>query len=199
MDDKTGYWKDWIPVLERELAVEMQKAPHPSEAHGMDHIVRVLRRCITLGEKLNADLEVLVAAACLHDLGWHYLNEAGKHGALGAQKAESVLQRTGFPVEKREAVLHAIRVHDTGTPPENRISLESKILYDADKLDMFGVMGVHRYLLRVYGKWSIEAILDNLQTRWNGLAFPETRDAALKDYEYVKDYFIRLKYELEDK
>lgn len=199
MDNQANHWQDWIPVLEKELTVEIKKAPSPSEAHVEDHILRVLRRCIRYGEKLNADLEVLVAAAYLHDLGWHYLDEAKPHGALSAQKAELVLKRIGFPTEKRNGVLHAIRVHDTSTPQGYRTTLESKILYDADKLDMFGVVGVLRFIRQVYGKWPIDSILDNLQTRWDGLAFPETRDVALKDYEYVKDYFIRLKNELGEK
>jgi len=51
----------------------------------------------------------------------------------------------------------------------------------------------------VYGEWSIDTILKNLQTRWEGLSFDETRELALKDFEYVKDYFMRLKNELEEK
>jgi HD superfamily phosphohydrolase YqeK len=197
VDNQTNQWQQWIPVLENELAAEMQKAPSSSEMHAKDHIFRVLERCTRMGERLNADLEILVAAVYLHDLGWHYLDEAKAHGALGAQKAEPVLKRIGFPTEKIHVVLHAIRVHDTNTPPEDRTTLESKILYDADKLDMFGVVGVLRYIRQVYGKWSIDSILDNLQARWEGLAFPETRDLALIDYEYIKDYFMRLKDELE--
>jgi len=139
---------------------------------------------------------VLVAATFLHDLGWHYLDEAAMHGVLSAKKAEPVLESIDFPIEKRDAVMHAIRVHDTGTSTEVRTTLESKILYYADKLDMFGVVGVMRFIIQVYGEWSIDTILKNHQTRWEGLAFPETRDMALKDYEYVKDYFLRLKYEL---
>jgi HD superfamily phosphodiesterase len=198
MDDRKNNWQKWIPLLEKELEVEIQKAPSPSEAHGKDHIFRVLRRCIVLEKRLDADLEVLFAAAYLHDLGWHYLEEAGLHGELGAQKAEPVLERISFPTGKRSAVLRAIAVHDTGIPPEDRTTLESKILYDADKLDMFGVIGIFRYLRRVYGKWSIDDILNNLKTRWEGLSFAETRELALKDFEYVRDYFMRLKNELEE-
>ena len=90
-------------MLEKELAVEMQKAPSPSEVHAKDHILRVLRRCIRLGEKLDADLEVLVTAVYLHDLGRHYIDDKA-HGALSAQKAEPVLERINFPQEKRDPV-----------------------------------------------------------------------------------------------
>jgi hypothetical protein len=31
LDNQVNSWQHWIPVLERELAIEMQKAPAPSE------------------------------------------------------------------------------------------------------------------------------------------------------------------------
>ena len=195
MENQTTPWKHWIPVLENELDVEMQKAPSPSEVHAKDHILRVLRRCILLGEELNADLEVLVAAVYLHDLGRHYIDDKA-HGALSALKAEPVLERINFPKEKRETVLHAIRVHDVGATPEDRTTLESKILYDADKIDTLGVVGVLRYIRHFYGKKPIDFMLDDIDARWEGLTLPETRNLALQDYNYIKDYFAQLKEEL---
>jgi uncharacterized protein len=173
----------------------MQKAPSPSEVHARDHILRVLRRSIRLGEKLDADLEVLVAAVYLHDLGRHYVDDKA-HGALSALKAEPVLERINFPLEKRDAVLHAIRVHDVGATPEDRATLESKILYDADKVDTLGVVGVLRYIRHFYGKKPIDFMLDDIAARWEGLTLQETRDLALKDYKYIKDFFVQLKEEL---
>lgn len=195
MGNQTNHWQHWIPVLEKELAVEMQKAPSPSEVHGKDHILRVLKRCIRLGEKLDADLEMLVAAVYLHDLGRHYIDDKA-HGALSAQKAEPVLERINFPRDKRGAVLHTIRVHDVGATPEDRTTLESKILYDADKIDTLGVVGILRYIRHFYGKKPINYMLDDIDARWEGLALPETRNMALQDYQYIKDYFAQLKEEL---
>jgi HD superfamily phosphodiesterase len=195
VDNQPNQWQHWIPVLENELGVEMKKAPSPSEVHARDHILRVLRRCIRLGEKLDADLEVLVAAVYLHDLGRHYIEDKA-HAALSAQKAEPVLERINFPQEKRGTVLHAIRVHDVAASPEDRTTLESKILYDADKIDTLGVVGVLRYIRHFYGKKSIDYMLDDIDARWEGLALPETRNLALQDYKYIKDYFAQLKEEL---
>jgi len=195
MDDRTAPWQRWIPVFEKELDIEMEKAPHPSEVHAKDHVLRVLKRCIRLGERLDADLEVLVAAVYLHDLGRHYVDDKA-HGALSAQKAAPVLERIKFPQEKREAVLHAIRVHDIAATPEDRTTLESRILYDADKVDTLGVVGVLRYIRHFYGKKPIDYVLDDIDARWEGLALPETRNLALEDYNYIKGYFGRLKEEV---
>jgi HD superfamily phosphodiesterase len=195
MDNHATRWQRWIPVLERELAIEMQRAPAPSEVHAEDHVVRVLKRCIHLGEKLDADLEVLVAAVYLHDLGRHYIDDKA-HGALSALKAKPVLERINFPEEKRDTVLNAIRVHDVAATPKDRTTLESKILYDADKVDTLGVVGILRYIRHFYGKKPIDYVLDDIDARWEALALPETRDLALQDYSYIKDYFAQLKQEL---
>ncbi len=197
MDDQRNLWEKWIPALERELANELQKAPAPSEVHAIDHVHRVRERCVRLGERLDADLEILIAAVYLHDLGRHHIPETA-HGALSAQMAAPVLELIDFPKKKRAAVLHAIRVHDVSAAPEDRNTLESKILYDADKIDTLGVVGVLRYIRHYYGKKSIDFMLDEIEARWRGLTLPQTRDLALTDYTYIKDYFIRLKKELGD-
>lgn len=198
MDNERDSWRHWIPVLERELAAEMEKAPAPSEVHAEDHILRVLKRCIRLGEELNADLVVLVAAVYLHDLGRHYIDDKA-HGSLSALKAQPVLERINFPEQKRDKVLHAIRVHDVSASPEDRTTLESKILYDADKIDTLGVVGILRYIRHFYRKNPIDYVLADIDARWEGLTLPETRTLALQDYRYIKDYFGQLKEELGDK
>jgi HD superfamily phosphohydrolase YqeK len=196
MNSHTEHWQKWIPIFERECAVEIERAPQPCSEHANDHILRVLRRCIIIGKKLNADLEILVAAVYLHDLGMHYA-PGRVHGRLSAEKAEPVLERICFPREKRDAVLLAIRTHDISASLEDRKTLESKILFDADKVDAFGVIGILRYIRVVYGKLPVDFIIEDIEMRWEGLSFPETREAVIEEYKYVKDYFIQLKKELE--
>ena len=190
-------WIRWAPLLEKELLSEMDKAPAVSDAHGMDHVLRVWQRSETLGRELDADMEALVAAVYLHDLGRHYIKDEA-HGALSARKAEPVLNRIGVPVEKHEKVLHAIRVHDVIATPQDRTTIESKILYDADKVDSFGFIGVLRHIQHHYhyGEESIDLILNANERCWKGLALPETRRMAQGDYEYIIYYFSELKKQL---
>ena len=194
MSERNEGWKKWIPVLERELEIEMKKAPAVSQVHGMDHIQRVWKRCLHLGTELNADLEILVAAVYLHDLGRHYtLDEA--HGELSARFAGPILESIAFPAEKRERALHAIRVHDTTFRPEQRETIESQILYDADKMETLGVIGILRYILALYRTTSIDFILEDIEQRWRGFALSETRKLGKDDYEYIKRFFRQLKKE----
>jgi uncharacterized protein len=98
---------------------------------------------LRLGELYGADMEILEAAALLHDLGRAEPDSEIPHVELSAELAEDLLRRSGFPEEKRPAVLHCIRAHSfsRGVPPE---TLEARLLRDADRLDALGVLGIAR-------------------------------------------------------
>jgi HD superfamily phosphodiesterase len=187
-----GNWQKWIPILEAQAAQSLRKAERANrEGHDLDHLRRVWRTCLSLGRRLQADLEILVAAAYLHDLG--ILQKLSpRHGMLSAELAEPVLERIRFPEGKKAGTLHAIRVHDITFSNQDRDTLESKILYDADKSESLGVIGVLRYIVILYPRRSIGYILSDLEKRWNGLCLAETRALKRPDYEYTRKYFQEL-------
>jgi HD superfamily phosphodiesterase len=192
MTIQNANWQKWIPILEREVEKSLTKAnPANRIGHGLDHMRHVWHTCLQLGDQLRADLEALVAAAFLHDLGIHQ-KLSPEHGDLSAELAEPILERIYFPQEKKQSVLHAIRVHDVTFSNEDRNTLESRILYDADKTESFGVIGILRYIIILYGRRPIDYILEDLEKRWNGLCLAETKTLAKPDYEYAKDYFQKL-------
>ena len=117
-------------------------------AHDMDHVLRVYDTCLRLAEEEpGVDLDVLKAAALLHDIARveEYQDTSGKvdHAVLGAEKAARVLEDLGYPEEKIERIRHCIVSHRFrgADAPETR---EAEILFDADKLDMVGAVGVAR-------------------------------------------------------
>jgi hypothetical protein len=192
----SGRWQDWVPVLRSTMIDELARAPAPSEVHGEDHIDRVWRRVVRLGDELQADMLVLAAAVFLHDLGRHHV-DAAAHGGVSAELAAPLLERLGYPPDKRDAVLLAIRTHDVTATDAERTTLEAKILYDADKLDTFGVVGVLRYIRHWYGRGPIESMLADMDRRWEQLGLPQTRELGRADYLYARDYFVRLRQETE--
>jgi len=116
--------------------------------HGLGHVLRVLALAEKMGEELGANLEVLRAAALLHDAsGAHPGKEGGRqsHEQRSAIFAGEVLKKDGWEQSRIDAVQHCIRAHRfRGTePPE---TLEAKILFDADKLDVMGAFGAARTL-----------------------------------------------------
>jgi uncharacterized protein len=116
--------------------------------HGFDHVLRVLHLVEMIGPELGADAEILRAAALLHDSADAAPVE-GKdrtsHELTSADFARQVLLEEGWPEERIQAVQHCIRAHRFRSS-EIPQTLEAKILFDADKLDVVGAFGVARTL-----------------------------------------------------
>jgi uncharacterized protein len=110
--------------------------------HGFEHVLRVWRLARQIGLTEGADMVVLEAAALLHDVARAEEETSGVcHAQAGAARAHDIL--SGQPPEQVEAVAEAIRTHrfrDNAIPQ----TLEARILYDADKLDAIGAIGVAR-------------------------------------------------------
>jgi len=107
-------------------------------AYRWEHVRQVVGLALGIGSRVDADLEVLLAAAWLHDIS----KGQPEHAAAGAVAARSFLATTDFPPEKIEAVATAIAQHEgltrpVGAPPLE--PLEAAVLWDADKVSKLGV------------------------------------------------------------
>ncbi|MGZ5478924.1 MAG: HD domain-containing protein [Candidatus Aminicenantales bacterium] len=118
-------------------------------SHDWDHTERVTKLSMKIGRKEKADLGVLKVAAILHDIGREEEDRShGRicHGRSGAALAKKILERHGCDPVTIRAVAEAIRTHRfrRGGAPK---TLEARILFDADKLDSIGAVGVGRAFL----------------------------------------------------
>ncbi len=110
--------------------------------HDFDHVLRVWKLAARIGRTEGADLRVVRAAALLHDVDRHEAEAAGlDHAAVAAGRARDIL--SDHPALLVEAVAHAIAAHRFRTAPEPD-TLEAQVIYDADKLDAIGAVGVAR-------------------------------------------------------
>jgi uncharacterized protein len=113
--------------------------------HDFDHVLRVLALAEQLARAEGADLEIVRTAALLHDAARGRRGSASvpgfDHAQAGAELARELL--AGRPPERVEAVAHAIAAHRFRRGPEPR-TLEACVLFDADKLDAIGAVGVAR-------------------------------------------------------
>ena len=117
--------------------------------HGPDHTERVHKTALHLGRLMEARLDVLSASALLHDIGRRYeTREQGKicHAEKGAELARDILQKLNFLPSFIDEVAHCIEAHRYRGDKVPR-TLEAKILYDADKLDSIGAVGIGRAFL----------------------------------------------------
>ncbi len=114
--------------------------------HDFNHITRVYRLAERIGQAEAADLEILRAAALLHDAADARpdgQSDRPTHHLASADFARDILTAEGWPIERLDAVLHCIRAHRF-RGAETPETLEAKILFDADKLDVLGAIGVAR-------------------------------------------------------
>jgi len=121
--------------------------PNDNPVHGFDHIIRVYRLAEKIALAEGADLEIVRAAALLHDVGSDQgpNNDArGNHQLHSADFAAQILSEEGWSPERIEAVQHCIRAHRFRDNQEQPQTVEAKILFDADKLDAIGAIGVAR-------------------------------------------------------
>jgi uncharacterized protein len=118
-------------------------------SHDWDHTLRVLRLCEHIGPAEQADMDVLRVAAVLHDIGRPHQDACRGsvcHAAHGALLAEPIVATLVFSPGQKDNILHCIRTHRFRGEhvPETP---EAKILFDADKLDAIGAIGIARAYL----------------------------------------------------
>ncbi len=117
--------------------------------HNFEHILRVYRMAEKIALAEGADLEIVRAAALLHDAeGSNPADKAARklHHHASAEFAAETLRAEGWDAQRIEAVRHCIRAHrfrDASEPPQ---TLEAKTLFDADKLDAIGAIGLARLI-----------------------------------------------------
>ncbi len=126
------------------VTVEMARELYgeADSVHDFEHILRVLRLAERIARAEGADLSVVRAAALLHDWGRAEAQAQGlDHAAVAASRARDLLQ--GADPAWVEAVMHAIAAHRFRAGPAPATP-EAQVLFDADKLDALGAIGIAR-------------------------------------------------------
>ncbi|HWS30320.1 MAG TPA: HD domain-containing protein [Clostridia bacterium] len=117
-------------------------------AHDRAHIERVLFGALDIARyEENADLDVLIAACLLHDIArpLQAKDERVCHARAGAEMAYGFLNQIGWCEDKAAHVRDSIRTHRFRID-DTPATIEAKILYDSDKLDVTGALGIARTL-----------------------------------------------------
>ncbi|MGB5156063.1 HD domain-containing protein [Desulfobacterium sp. N47] len=158
-------------------------------SHDWEHTLRVCSLCERIGPVEKADMEVLIAAALLHDIGRAEQDAsfgAVCHAEKGAQMAEPIIKELFLSQARKENIIHCIRSHRFRGKcmPE---TAEAKVLFDADKIDAIGAVGVARAFLFA---GEVGAKLHNPDIKVEDTK-PYTReDTGYREYK-VKLYRIR--------
>ena len=185
-------------------------------AHDKEHVYRVLYNALEIAKtEENVDYDILIAACLLHDIGRkeQFENPELCHATVGSEKAYQFLLEQGFATEYCEQVKHCIQTHRyrKSNPPA---CLEAKILFDADKLDVAGAIGIARTLVYkgtvgelLYSvlsngevsngendstpsffqeyKYKLEKLYDNFYTQRGGELAKKRQQAAIQFYNHM--------------
>ena len=197
---------DMTPLAQRIYEANQESyhsAPNPLRSHGPDHHLRVYKYALELARLLNVtyDADTLAGAALLHDMAAYYPEKSGdNYHDFDDKMAAEVLETVDFPADKLEATLFAIANHGSDAKyKETNEPIEVTLLRDADKLDVFGPVGVARIIMvRTLKGDTLEQIVEDfytnghLERKWNSITFEEARDIAKDDYEYARKFFESL-------
>jgi len=130
---------------------------------------------------------VVKLAALLHDIARPDEDQRQGlvcHARQGAKQAQALLEELGAPAPLIAEVVHCIRAHRFRGRhhPE---SPEARILFDADKLDAIGAVGIGRAFLFA---GEVGARLHN-----KGIDLEHTRAYSREDTAY-REYWVKLRF-----
>jgi uncharacterized protein len=215
--------RSWLLKLANEL---LEREGFGDASHDFDHIVRVMALADTIQAREGGDLPTIWAAVAFHDIGQEReRRHGGDHALIGAGMAAERLANTPFPQHSIPAVQQAIREHRMTGAMIPR-TLEGRILYDADKIDCLGAIGIGRlfcitgrYNQKVYSTLpaNVTEPVDPMMVRslrrrpdyspsiefqlmFGNLPERMTtstgKELAQERYEYMKEFFRRLQQEV---
>ena len=153
-------------------------------ASGYEHSFRVYHLTREIGEGLDYDDDILHAACFLHDV-----EMSVGHPRSSAEKAEAILHETGFVPDKIPRVTEAILNHMPNGKP---VSVEAKLLFDANLLDSIGAVGFVRLAVGGF-LWyhfkTMPEIVDYLRrelSHTDRFNFPRSRELAVEKIAFTR-------------
>jgi len=160
-------------------------------AHDRRHVYRVLNAALDIARHVDdaVDMDVLLAACLLHDIGRErqFADPGLDHAEIGGEMAREFLLSLGWPAAKAAHVRDCIASHRYrgDNAPQ---TLEAKILFDADKLDATGALGIVRTLIYCGQVGKPIYVLDE-----NGNIAAHSEDGGKDTPSFIQEYNYKLK------
>ncbi|HUT15294.1 MAG TPA: HD domain-containing protein [Anaerolineae bacterium] len=165
------------------------------------HTAEVVTYARQLARRLGADEEIVTIAAYFHDISRATMGPED-HNVKSAEMARAWLRQRGYPRERTERVAAAIMAHMRPVvgPGRERLSLEERILYDADKIGRAQGIGLLAAAVRLGSQitWEdlsyaqLAAVVkrgrDVTQKTYNSLYSDAARELAAAGYKRTIDF-----------
>lgn len=167
-------------------------------AHNLEHALRVRDWGRKIAQAEKAEPRVVELAAILHDIGRPGTLEK-THAESSAALGKNVLQKLGYSEDLIQRVIEAVVSHsrEGGHEP---LSIEAKVLYDADKLDFVGPIGIARLFTwggkegkPLFGPNSCEEFYRERICNYPNHLFTESAKRYFEPlFEYCEDFWNQL-------
>nr|MBC7245802.1 HD domain-containing protein [Chloroflexota bacterium] len=146
------------------------------------HIAEVVAYGQQLAREIGTDEEIVTIAAYFHDISRVTLGPED-HNVKSAEMAREWLSQRGYPEERIERVMVAIIAHMRAIagPERERVPIEGRILYDADKIGRAQGMGLLGVLVHLGG-----------QINWEGLTYAQLAAAIRRGRELTEEAYRSL-------
>ena len=153
-------------------------------AHDREHVYRVLYIALDIAEhEKEVNMDILISACLLHDIGRkeQFENPALCHAQVGAKKAYDFLVSEGYGEDFAKKAASCIKSHRYRSDNEPD-TIEAKILFDADKIDATGALGIARTLFYI---GHVEEPLYSLDSEGNvSDGTKDTEPSFFQEYKY---------------
>ena len=172
-------------------------------AHVFDHVMRVYNLAVKIAESEDIDLEVVKISALLHDIGGkrEIDDNTGKidHASESAKMARPILESLNYPEEKIKHIQDCILSHRYRNEHKPQTK-EAQLIFDADKLDALGAIGVARMFAWIgknnafiYKTVNIDDYIEeNLSGKIDGRIQDKTKHSPQINYETKVKHIVNL-------
>lgn len=173
------------------------------DVHGIPHTLRVLKIALDIAYrvKVRIDMDILIVATLLHDVGRSIENlENIHHALLSARIAEQELRRLKLDEWKITRIVEAIKAHSFSLNYPAK-TIEAKILSDADKIDAIGAIGIARAFIESARRGrnisgTITHFYEKLVNLINLLYLKESIEIAMERHNFMVQFLEKLKREM---
>lgn len=178
-----------MTIVEKARQFVKSECKKPTSIYGsgvyFEHFVPMVKHSKDLCRKLGGDLELIILAAWLHDIGSIVYGRKNHH-LTSAKIAESFLTKNRYDKIKIKLILKCIKNHRQSTDLKRK-TLEEKIIADADAICNFDMLpGLFYATLVVENLTPIEAaksVKKKLENKWRRLHFRESKEIIKPKFE----------------
>lgn len=153
----------------------------------IQHTLRTMKIADKILKKEIADRQIIMLSLLLHDIG-KTITES-RHDLVSYNIAQIYLQYTDLSDEVKKRILDCILYHSAKNLKQIDLTIEQKIVMDADILDEIGVLSIIKYCIKINMNRDINEIIKHLDDVYSKI----DKESSLVRTKYGKELYAQKK------